>query len=190
MNKNSIIKLPHSSLRQKSASVGTINDESKNLVKEMISATLDWEESREHEVGVALAAVQVNDLRRVVIIREDFDNKENKNFDVLINPKITKAHGEIIEDYEGCLSIRDVYGKVPRFSKVSVKAKTITGKQVNLKAEGFLARVLQHEIDHTNGIMFVDHIKDSPENFSKLDNNGRIVDLSDDERKTINSILW
>jgi peptide deformylase len=118
MNKSNIIFLPHESLRTRSLKVGIITDEIKQLIDDMKSATIDWENSREHEVGVALAAVQVDKLYRIVIIRENFDDKNNTNFEVFINPKIVKYEGEVVEDYEGCLSIKDVYGKVPRYTKV------------------------------------------------------------------------
>ena len=82
MNKDNIISLPHSSLRQRSQRVGIITDDIKQLVTDMESATIDWENSREHEVGVALAAVQVDKHYRVVVIREDFNDKKNTNFDI------------------------------------------------------------------------------------------------------------
>lgn len=156
----------------------------------MQAATLDWEDNREHEVGVALAAVQINDLRRVVIIRNNFDDKKDRGFQVFINPQITKYEGDIHEDYEGCLSIKDVYGKVPRHTKVRVKALNEEGKEIRLKAEGFLARVFQHEIDHTNGIVFIDHIKDKTEAFYKLTSEGKLESLNYDEDIKENPILW
>ena len=124
----------------------------------MTDASIDWENSRPHEISAALAAVQVDRLDRVVIVRADFDDKTNQEFIALINPEIVKYEGEIIEDYEGCLSVRDFYGKVPRHSRIRVKATNIDGNEIRIKAEGFLARVLQHEIDHCNGIVFVDQI--------------------------------
>jgi peptide deformylase len=190
MNKDNIICLPHDSLRVRSERVGIITDEVKQLIEDMKSATIDWEASRDHEVGVALAAVQVDRLYRVVIIRDDFDDKKNHEFQVFINPEIVKYEGEIEADFEGCLSVRDVYGKVPRHTKVRVKAMDENGKEIRLRAEGFLARVFQHEIDHTVGKLFVDHIKDSPESFYKLGNTGKIEEIPDDEKQAIFSILW
>lgn len=190
MDKSNIITLPHTSLREKSKRVHVITDEVKKLVQNMEQATLDWEESREHEVGVALAAVQIDELLRVVIIREDFNDKNNKAFQVFINPEIIKYEGEIEEDFEGCLSVLDVYGKVPRHTKIRVKALDIEGKELRLKAEGFLARVFQHEIDHTNGKLFVDHIKDKPDAFFKLGKTGKIEELNHEEQKNIFSFLW
>jgi peptide deformylase len=185
-----IITLPHSDLRKKSQKIAIINDDVKSLVAEMEAATLDWEDSREHEVGVALAAVQIDDLRRVVIIRDDFDDKKNRSFQVLINPEITKLEGKLEEDYEGCLSIKDLYGKVPRYTKVRIKALNAQGQPIRIKAEGFLARVLQHEIDHTNGIVFIDHIKDKKDAFYTLTNKGNLEKLDYDTAIDSNSILW
>jgi peptide deformylase len=185
MNKDNIITLPHQSLRKRSVRVGIITDEILKLVADMEDATIDWENSREHEVGVALAAVQVDNLFRVVVLREDFNDKQNKNFEVLINPEIVKYEGKIEEDFEGCLSVKDVYGKVPRYTKVRVKALNLKGKEIRMKAEGFLARVLQHEIDHTNGKLFVDHIQDQPEAFFALGETGAIEELSDEQKAQI-----
>jgi peptide deformylase len=190
MAKEQIIALPHKRLRQRSSKVGLVTDEIRNIVKEMEAATLDWEDSREHEVGVALAAVQINQLLRIIIIRNSFEDKKDRNFRVFINPEITKYEGKIEEDFEGCLSIRDIYGKVPRFSKVRVKAQGIDGKSLRLTAEGFLARVFQHEIDHIKGTMFIDHIKDEKDAFFRLEADGHLTAL-DYEKDIRNSrILW
>lgn len=187
---SNIITLPHESLRKRSRRVAVITDEIKQLIEDMKSATVDWENGREHEVGVALAAVQINSLFRVVIIREDFNDKKNENFEVFINPEVVKFEGDVEEDFEGCLSVKDIYGKVPRHTKVRIKALNIEGREIRLKAEGFLARVFQHEIDHTHGKLFVDHIKDNPDAFHKINSSGKIEELSDAEKKDIFRILW
>ncbi|MCA9348294.1 peptide deformylase [Candidatus Saccharibacteria bacterium] len=189
-NKNNIITLPHKSLRTKSQKVGIITDEIKNLILDMESATLDWEDSREHEVGVALAAVQINKLYRVVVVRNNFDDKNDRTFITLINPTITKYEGTVEEDFEGCLSIKDTYGKVPRHNKVRVKALNSEGKEIRVTAEGFLARVLQHEIDHTNGIVFIDHIKDNPKAFLRLAQDGKLQNLDYESVIKNNKELW
>ena len=164
-----IITLPNDHLRQRSRRVTQIDEDTIQLIQEMIDATLDWEANRPNEVAVALAAIQIDKPVRVVIVREDFDNKDNKNFVVLINPEIVKYEGKVEVDDEGCLSVKDVYGKVPRWTKVRVRAIDIKGRQVHFKSTSpFMARVLQHEIDHTNGIMFVDHIAHSENAFTKL----------------------
>ena len=185
-----IITLPHPNLRQRSKRVGLVSEEIKQLVQDMENATLDWEDSRDHEVGVALAGVQINKLLRVVIIRNNFEDKNDRSFSVFINPEVTKYEGEVVEDYEGCLSIKDIYGKVPRYSKVRIKAFNIEGKPIRVTAQGFLARIFQHEIDHTNGIVFIDHIKDRPEAFFRLNSKGHLEQLNYEKDIRNNRILW
>lgn len=171
-----IITLPNDHLRQRSQRITQIDADTRQIISDMIAATLDWEAHRPNEVAVALAAVQIDKPVRIVIIRADFDNKENKNFQVLINPEITKYEGEIITDYEGCLSVKDVYGKVPRYSKIRGRAIDINGNQIKIKStDPFLSRVLQHEVDHTNGICFVDHIAHNQDAFSVLTKSGDLV---------------
>jgi peptide deformylase len=188
--KDSIITLPNPHLRQPSRKVGLVTDEIKSLINNMEAATLDWEDSREHEVGVALAAVQIDQLYRVVVVRSNFDDKQDRSFQVFINPEITKFEGEQVEDFEGCLSIKDIYGKVSRYSKVKVKALDINGREFRVTAEGFLARVFQHEIDHTKGKVFIDHIKDNPLAFYKLNDKGKLEALDYDKDIKDNRLLW
>lgn len=190
MTKDDIIILPNPHLREKSARVHVITPETLQLVNDMTEAALDWEASRPHEISAALAAVQIDRLERVVIIRSDFEDKANAEFTTLINPEIVKTEGTQIADYEGCLSVSKVYGKVPRWTRVRVKALDIDGNEVRLKADGFLARVLQHEIDHTQGICFIDHIKDDSNAFYTLDDKGELQPLDYDEHIAKNSILW
>jgi peptide deformylase len=127
---------------------------------------------------------------RVVVVRNDFDNKSDTAFRTFINPVITKYEGEILEDFEGCLSVKDIYGKVPRYSKVRIKALDENGKEVRFSAEGFLARVFQHEIDHTNGKLFLDHIKDVPNAFFTLDQSGNLQQLDYAKDVRGNTTLW
>ncbi len=183
MTRNDIITLPHADLRKKSDRVHVITDETVVLIDDMKSAALDWEDSRPHEVAVALAAVQIDRLERVVIVRADFDDKANREFVVLINPEITKTEGEPVVEHEGCLSVSDVYGLVPRYPRVRVKALDVNGQEVRIKAEGFIARVLQHEIDHTNGMVFIDHIDTDHDAFFKLNDAGELEKLSYDTVK-------
>lgn len=178
-----LIVLPNNHLRTKSKKVGLITPEIKKIIADMESATLDWEASRDHELGVALAAIQIDIPYKLVIVRNDFDNKKDKSFTVFINPEIVKLEGEIEEDYEGCLSVKDLYGKVPRHTKVRIRATDLEGREIRLKAEGFLARVFQHEIDHTNGLVFVDHIEHQKDAFYKLTDNGKLEKVNYDEIK-------
>ncbi len=190
MTRDDIITLPNSHLRQKSAKIHVVTDDVIKLADDMTSAALNWEDSRPHEISAALAAVQVDKLERVVIVRADFDNKSTRKFVTLINPEIVKYEGEVVEDFEGCLSVKGIYGKVPRHNKVRVKATSLDGEEIRMKAEGFLARVLQHEIDHCNGMVFIDHIKDKKDAFYTLDKKGELRPLDYDKDIAENSILW
>jgi len=190
MKKEDIITLPNSHLRQKSNKVHVVTDETLSLIDDMTSAALDWEDSRPHEISAALAAVQIDRLDRVVIVRSDFDDKESRDFTPLINPEIVKLEGNLVEDYEGCLSVSNIYGKVPRHTKIRVKALDPDGNEVRFKAEGFLARVIQHEIDHINGMVFIDHIKDTTDAFYTLDEKGELQALDYEQHIKTNHILW
>jgi peptide deformylase len=190
MTKDDIIALPNPHLRQKSQRVGLVTNEIHQIVDEMKAATIDWDASRDHEVGVALAAVQIDRLYKIVVVRSDHSDKDNHDFTVFINPEIAKYEGAMVEDFEGCLSVPNVYGKVPRHDKVRVKALDINGKPFRVTAEGFLARIFQHEIDHTNGLVFIDHIKDSPEAFFKLNDEGKLDPLDYEKDIRDNNILW
>ena len=135
-----LITLPNETLRKPSRKIGLISAEVKSVVNAMQQTTIDWEDSREHEVGVALAAVQLGQLMRIVIIRNNINEKEDRSFSVFINPVITKYEGNQEVDFEGCLSIQSIYGKVPRYQKVRVKAIGLNGREFRVTVDGFLAR--------------------------------------------------
>lgn len=190
MKKEDIIFLPHSSLRQKSAKIAVVDDEARKLVQDMTDAALDWEDSRPHEISAALAAVQVNRLKRVLIIRENFDDKSDREFIALINPKIIKYEGEMTEDFEGCLSVQNIYGRVPRHSKIRIRGLNTQGQEIQMKISGFPARVLQHEIDHMDGKLFIDHIYGKEDAFYVLDDSGELQPLNYDEHIKNSDTLW
>jgi len=108
--------------------------------------------------GVGLAANQVGVLKRVVVIDIN-SGKENQGKEkiVLINPEIVALEGEEIKE-EGCLSLPGLYRKVKRAAFVKVKAQNLDGEEFTIEGEGLLARALQHEIDHLNGIVFIDRL--------------------------------
>ena len=190
MNKDSIITLPNPHLRVRSKKALPSDEKTIKLVADMTAASIDWENSRPFEISAALAAVQIDRLERVVIIREDFDNKENPTFVPLINPEIIKYEGEEIEDFEGCLSVKDTYGRVKRWSKIRVRAFDLEGNEIRFKAEGFLARVIQHEVDHTNGVVFIDHIKGQKDAFFRLNDKGEFVAQNYEKDIKNNAELW
>lgn len=176
MTRKDIIVIPDERLRQKSQRVGFIDESITKLASDMIAASLDWEAHRDHETCAALAAVQIGVLERVVVVRDDMQDLNDKSFSVFINPEIVKYLGDPEEKWEGCLSVDSVYGHVARYPKVKVKATNLEGKEVRLTATDFLAQVFQHEIDHTNGIVFVDRV-DDPSKLRKIADNGDFVKL-------------
>jgi peptide deformylase len=109
---------------------------------------------------------------------------------VFINPEVTKYEGKIEYDFEGCLSVPDVYGKVPRYAKVRVRAQDEEGRYFRVTASGFLARIFQHEIDHTNGKVFIDHIKDDTDAFYRITDEGKLEKLDYEKNVRDNRILW
>jgi len=188
--KERIIALPNEHLRQRSKRIGVITPEVKQVVTDMQAATLDWEDSRDHEIGVALAAIQIDQPLRIIVIRNNFEDKTDRTFGVFINPVITKYEGPVVEDFEGCLSVPSIYGKIPRYSKVRIKAMDLDGREFRLSVNGFLARIFQHEIDHMNGIVFIDHIKNKPKAFFHLTEDGQLEAI-DYEKDVKNSrLLW
>lgn len=179
-----VICLPDPRLHQKSRRIGHIGPETTDLAQRMADATLDWEAKRDYEVGVALAAVQIGELERVVIVRNNFDDKSDTSFSVFINPEIVKVEGEPVECMEGCLSVKDIYGSVKRYPKVKIKALDIDGHEIRVTATDFLAEVFQHEIDHLNGIVFVDRVED-PSKLFEIRPDGQLAPLPADKRPAV-----
>ena len=132
-------------LREKALLVEEITPDILNLIKDMA-------ETMYADSGVGLAAPQVGVSERIITIDED----EEKLL-VLLNPEIIKSEGEAVEE-EGCLSVPGVYSEVKRSLKVAVKALNENGDPIEITKEGLTARALQHEIDHLNGILFIDKI--------------------------------
>ena len=174
MTTSQIIQLPHPSLRQPSQRVSLINEQTQKLVNNMIEQALAWEANRRFETTVGLAAVQINHHQRIIIIRGDPKSTSSDSFQVLINPKIKKLTGPYRTKFEGCLSVDRYYAKVTRASQVKLEALTPTNQLIKLNVGGFLARVIQHEIDHLKGIMTVDRVTDPKTGFAVLDSSGQI----------------
>jgi peptide deformylase len=141
-----ILTLDHPVLRAKAKKVSRFDAHIERLVSDM------WETMRSAE-GVGLAGPQIGESLRVLVA-------EYKDEHVaLINPEILKRSDEILLGAEGCLSIPGFVGEdVPRSAAVTVKGRDPKGKEIRVKAEGWFARVLQHEIDHLDGILFIDRI--------------------------------
>lgn len=142
-----IITYPNPVLRKKAKPVTSFDEALKQLVSDMA-------ETMYEAPGVGLAANQVGVLQQVVVI----DASEGKNqLMALINPKIIYGEG-CQSDEEGCLSVVDLSAKVKRFTKIKVKAQDVDGNETEFEAEDWFARVVQHELDHLNGILFIDHL--------------------------------
>jgi len=145
-----ILILPDKRLRLKSDPVKTVDAEVRALVDDMF-------ETMYKAPGVGLAAIQVGVPRRIVTV-DTAKKDEPKQPQAFINPEIVWSSEEKGTYEEGCLSIPEYYEEVERPSEVKVRFMDLSGKTQEVAADGLLATVLQHEIDHTNGVLFIDHI--------------------------------
>ena len=186
-----IITTPDGRLREKSEKVRKIDDEIRGIIADMRKLSLDWEAKHPYELSAAMAAPQMEVLKRIIIVRDDMEDKKKATFTALINPEVIRAEGRIKKDYEGCLSVPSIYGMVPRATKVKVKAMLEDGTEVRIKATDELARTLLHEIDHLNGILFIDHIKGVKDAFYEMNEKGDLVPVEDYEKEIRdNEQLW
>ena len=185
-----VITTPDPRLREVSEKVRAVTPEVREIIAQMRQACTEWEAEHPHELSAAIAAPQLGVNQRIILVREDFDHKENNSFMALINPEILKTEGKITRDYEGCLSVPEIYGLVPRPHKARIKATLEDGQEVRVKADGFLARTLLHEIDHLDGILFIDHIKGSRKAFFRMNNKGDLEPVDYDAEIKDNKELW
>jgi peptide deformylase len=145
----------------------------------------DMFETMQEYQGVGLAAPQVHESLRLFVAGfapDDEDEGVSRGLPlmVLINPEITPIGDELVEDWEGCLSIPDIRGRVPRSRQISVRAYDRRGKRIEVKAGGFTARVIQHETDHLDGVLFFDRMR-SFQTLTFLDEFGRYWSDPDSE---------
>lgn len=136
-------------LRKKSKIVSKIDDKIKELI-------VDMKDTMTHHNGCGLAAVQVGVLKNIIIC----EASEEDGIMTLINPQIVESSEEQVEDYEGCLSIEGYRGKVKRPKSIVVHANDENMKEFEFDAEDFLARIICHEVDHLNGILYTDKVID------------------------------
>ena len=146
-----IVTLPQAILRHKAHKVTSFGAEFQTLVDDMV-------ETMRQAPGVGLAAPQVNESLRLIVI--EFGNEDNEETPpklyIVVNPEITRSSKDTLVGTEGCLSIPGIQGDVERMAAVTVKGLNRHGKPITIKAKGWLARIFQHEIDHLDGILFVD----------------------------------
>ena len=142
----------------------TVADPVTDFGPELAKLVADMTETMEDVDGAGLAAPQVHVSRRIVIYgvhhNPRYPDAEDVPLTVLVNPKITPATREIEEDWEGCLSVPDMRGRVPRYTRVNVEAYGRDGGRLRFAADGFHARVVQHECDHLDGILYPQRIRD------------------------------
>jgi peptide deformylase len=144
-----ICKYPHPVLSKKARPVQDLDESLKKLIQDML-------ETMYQAPGIGLAANQVGEPVRIIVF-DVTPKDQDRNPSVLINPEITETEGEQTQE-EGCLSIPEYYSEVKRSAKVKVRGLDLEGKPVEICGEGILATVLQHEIDHLDGILFIDRI--------------------------------
>ncbi len=147
-----ILQYPDPVLKKRAAKITLVDEEVLNIIRDM------WE-TTEASPGVALAAPQIGISRRIIVCDVSTKVKKNRHHGriALINPVVEHKEGKKVFR-EGCLSVPDYTGNVTRFNKVEVSGLDIKGKLVRLTAEGFEALALQHEVDHLNGLLFLDRI--------------------------------
>jgi peptide deformylase len=149
-----IVKYPHPTLRYPAKPLRRVDGELKEIVREMLELMYG-------NKGIGLAANQVDLPYRLLVANVTGDPAARDQECVLINPVITQRKGQA-EDREGCLSFPDLYAAVTRAEKIVVNAYGLDGKEVSYKLSGLYARVVQHEVDHLDGILFIDRL--SPAN--------------------------
>jgi peptide deformylase len=150
MPKLDILTYPNKFLMKPTLTVETINGDLQAFIDDMA-------ETMYEAPGVGLAAIQVGSDKRILVY-DELPGELKRQYGVLINPQIVESGGEIVSENEGCLSVPDFRSDVKRAARVLVDGIDRHGKPIRLEAEGFLAVVLQHEIDHLNGTLFIDRI--------------------------------
>jgi len=154
-----VARMGHPVLRQKARAIepGDIKTAAvQRLIDDLIDTMVEYH-------GVGLAAPQVHEGLRVFVAALDTNEDDESDAGVepiaIINPEITPVGSDVVEDWEGCLSIPDVRGRVPRSREIKVRAYDRKGDRLELRARGYSARVIQHETDHLDGILFFDRMK-------------------------------
>lgn len=145
-----ILTYPNEFLRRPTEDVEAIDGAIQEIIENMA-------ETMYQAPGVGLAAIQAG-INKSIIIYDPEADAEKRSYKVLINPKIISSEGETISENEGCLSVPDFRADVKRAETVVVEGLDRNGKQVRINANGLLSVILQHEIDHLNGILFIDRI--------------------------------
>jgi peptide deformylase len=151
-----VARMGHPVLRAKARALDRTEIKSapiQKLIDDMLETMVEYH-------GVGLAAPQIHEGLRVFVAALDTGEKEAEPEPVaIINPEITPVGDELVEDWEGCLSIPDIRGRVPRHREIKVRAFDRSGNRIEIRAQNFSARVIQHETDHLDGVLFFDRMK-------------------------------
>ena len=150
MSSLKILTYPDNVLRKPTNALENIDGEVQKMIDQMAAVMYD-------APGIGLAAIQVG-WNKSVLIYDIAPAEQGRSLNVLINPRIVDQEGEMLSENEGCLSVPEFRADVKRFSSIIVEGIDREGRPMKLEAEGMLAIVLQHEIDHLNGKLFIDHI--------------------------------
>ena len=150
MSKLKILTYPDNILRRPTNALENIDGDVQKMIDQMAATMYE-------APGVGLAAIQVG-WDKSVLIYDISSEEQGRSLQVLINPRIVDKQGEILSENEGCLSVPEFRADVKRYASIIVEGVNREGSPVRLEAEGMLAIVLQHEIDHLNGKLFIDHI--------------------------------
>ena len=165
-----IVKFPDPILREKAQPVTDSDGTLQQLIDQMVDTLY-------HVPGLGVAAPQVGKSLQLFVYDMTLRQGETQKLTVLMNPEIIESGGEIIEE-EGCLSIPDYWEKVKRAARVMVKGVDRHGKEVRFEAEGLHARLIQHEMDHLNGVLMLDHLSSLKRNIllRKIKKNRKSID--------------
>lgn len=155
MTVRNIVTFPETVLRQEAKTVDVFDDDLQRLIDDMI-------ETMREAPGVGLAAPQIGISKRIIVVEfgNEHDETIPKQLYVMVNPEITTQSDELISGIEGCLSVPGLVGEVARAEVVTVQGQNRDGKKVKIRAQGWLARIFQHEIDHIHGVLYTDRAEE------------------------------
>ncbi|MDH3519301.1 MAG: peptide deformylase [Myxococcales bacterium] len=146
-----VLQFPDKRLRRVSQPIGAITDEIRALAHDMCEVMYD-------EPGIGLAAPQVGEAIRLIVVDTEWTEEDaERNPLILVNPQLSEHEGKIVWT-EGCLSVPDFQAEVERAARVRLRAQTLDGDEVDIRAEDVQAVCFQHEVDHLDGVLFIDHI--------------------------------
>lgn len=159
MSIRKIYQYPAPVLRQETKPVEKFDDELNQLVKDMAETMYD-------APGIGLAAPQIGESVKLIVVDISKEREEDREYMAMVNPEIVAHEGSQLDD-EGCLSVPELTSKVKRYKKIKVAYQDLEGNRLELDTEDRFAVVLQHEIDHLNGILFIDHLSSLKRNMYK-----------------------